>query len=181
MSDPIEATDVNVVDDGDPRHGVTVFQPFVTRVARPGVFIGLVLTGLLGMFSMTILITYLAPSLDRLTEVANNGTRERVALQATIDDLQAELTKIGTDQLEERSVDDCISLYLYDIEIAKGVAQVTLGDNLATAILVDDPDDNRELAQEVYEANTSLREALAALNMYREIDPPPGECPHPEA
>jgi hypothetical protein len=165
MSEESRASGVDVTDDGNPRTGVHVSQPVIARLARPGVLVGLVLTGLLTMLSMTVLVLYLAPSTDRLTE--------------RNDELAHQLDTLLNEQREERLIDDCLTLYRSDIEVAKGVAQVTLGDNLATAILFDTPDDNPRLAQEVFDADTELRESLVALEAYLAIDPPPEECPHP--
>lgn len=177
MTEPSEVSDVNVSDDGNPRTGVHVSQPFVARMSRPGVMVGLVLTGLLAMLSMTILVVYLAPSVNRLTERAADGAAERRQLQGTISDLQGQLDAIGEAQLDERITDDCVSLYLSNIEVAKGIAAVTLGDSLATAILYGDGTTDEELARAVFAADTSLRDALAALVDYRAIDPPPLMCP----
>lgn len=177
-----EVHDVNVTADDDPTHGVTVSQPFITRIARPGVIFGLVMTGMLAMLSMTILVLYLAPSVDRLTESDALAARERALLIDQNVALQTELDSISSDQRDERLVDDCLTLYLSDIEIAKGVAQVTLGDNLAEAIIVFvDKSLRDELAQEVFAADADLRNALMALDEYLAIDPPPEECPHPNA
>lgn len=179
MPDNNDVSNVNVTDDGDPMTGVHVFQPFIARISRPGVIFGLVMTGMLAMLSMTILVVYLAPSVDRLTEGQDKAAAEREELISTVVSLQRELDTILTDQRNERLTDDCLTSYLSDIEVAKGVASVTLGDNLATAILTDDPNDNARLAQEVFDANAGLRNALAALEAYLLIDPPLDECPHP--
>lgn len=182
MNESNEANDVDVFDDGNPRTGVVVTASMSSRWLRPGVILGSVVTVVLVVLSMTIMIVYLAPSVDRLTENSARGEKERDELLGTIADLQTELDRIGNEQSDERSVDDCVSLYLYDIEVAKGIAQVTLGDNLATAVLFDGGvEDNRALAQEVFDADADLRAALEALRLYQEIDPPPNECPHPRA
>lgn len=167
MSEEIEASGVDVTDDGNPLTGVHLTEhPVIARLSRPGVVGGLILTGLLTMVSMTILVLYLAPSVATLSE--------------RNDQLSHEVGTLLAEQREERLVDDCLYLYRADIEVAKGVAQVTLGDNLATAILFDESSISDEtLAQEVFEANTELREALVALEEYLAIDPPPEECPHP--
>lgn len=179
MSEDSEVNGVNVTDDGDPRTGVHVSQPFIARISRPGVIFGLVMTAMLTILSMTILVVFLAPTVNRLSESDALAAEERTILLDQNAALQAELDSIGAAQLEERLVDDCLTAYRNDIEVAKGVAQVTLGDNLATAILTVDPNDNARLAQEVFDADTALRESIAALNDYLLIDPPPAECPHP--
>lgn len=165
----------------DPEHGVRVSQPMISRIHKPGVIFGLVMTGMLAMLSMTILVVYLAPSVDRLTERTETAADEREDLVETIAGLQRELDTILEEQREERLVDDCLTLFRSDIEFAKGVAQVTLGDNLASAILTPGTADDLLLAQEVFDTNQVLRDALAELEAYLLIDPPPGVCPHPKA
>ncbi|MEO6570375.1 MAG: hypothetical protein ABIO83_02400 [Ilumatobacteraceae bacterium] len=181
MTEPTEANGVNVHDDGNPLTGVHLTKPFIARMARPGVLIGLVVTGFLIALSMAILVVYLAPSVDRLTQRTSAAAGERAQLLTANAILQDQLETILEEQREERLVDDCLSLYLTDIEVAKGVAQVTLGDNLARSVFTDEMASDTELGQEIFDANTDLRAALLALEEYRLIDPPPGVCPHPNS
>lgn len=171
-----EVSDVDVFDDGNPTTGVRVSRS--SRWMRPGVILGAVTTCVLAMVSMAIMVIYLTPAVERLTEDSQKADKERTDLLGTIDDLQTELNAIRKEQLEERAVDDCVALYLYDIEVAKGGAQLVLGDSLAAT--VSDEADREQLAKDILEADAHLREALEALRIYREIDPPPDECPHPE-
>lgn len=180
MSEPTEVNDVNVTDDGNPRTGVVVSQPD-NKLSRPGVMVGAALTGLLAMLSMTILVLYLAPSVDRLTEATALGAEERGELMDTIASLQDRLDAISVAQDEERAVDDCLTLYLSDVEVAKGVASVTLGDNLARSVFTTEVVTDLQLGQEIFEANQALRDALAALAEYKRINPPPGVCPYPDS
>lgn len=125
---------------------------------------------------------YIATDERRDDDARARAVAEREQLLDTIAELQSELREIRDTQRDEQQVEDCVTLYYDDIEIAKGVSQLALGDNLATAVLLDTPfEDLRRLAQEVFDADAALRESLAALEAYREIDPPPDVCPHPQA
>jgi hypothetical protein len=175
MSDEQQVEGVDVTDDGDPRTGIVVSQS-IPNWFRPAVILGVVITAVLAMFSLTVAVVFLAPTVDRLEGQLAQARDDRAVSEAA---LAAELAAVKEAQRIEKQIDDCVALYYDDIEIAKGIAQLALNEAVARA---QDPDaDRAELSASIVAADKPLADALRALEEYRIITPPPDECPHPRS
>lgn len=90
-----------------------------------------------------------------------------------------------------RAQSDCLALYRNDVSVALGsavAANNALWVQVATRpfAATDEEravqaEDNARLGAELDASNKPLILAVTALHNYDRIDPPPGECPHPEA
>lgn len=149
MSDETQVEGVDVSDDGNPLTGVVVSQslpPFF----KPIVIVGTVLTALLAMFSLTIAVTFLAPTVDRLSR----------------------------EQDDQTAAARCRSLYYDDIlgTLAESVGRVAVipqpNPNDAAAVA--------EYQAERKRRGQDVLDASRALEDYKAIVPPPDTCPHPD-
>lgn len=97
------------------------------------------------------------------------------------------------DQLVEQALgveaqNDCLALYRNDVSVATGVALAAnnaLWVSVAIRPINQTPEeeaaDNARLGKILEESNQPLIDATRALAEYDRIDPPPNECPHPNA
>lgn len=102
-----------------------------------------------------------------------------------------QFARVNNDFRQLRAERACDALYDDDLDIAEGKALLALNDLIVSATARpaaiteaerrESAEANQRLGEVLDVAGVPLRVTITALEGYQALDPPPDECPHPEA
>lgn len=125
---------------------------------------------------------------EKLAEIEQKAeeTTERAERERQL--LLSEIEQLRSADAADQQADECLELYQSDLDDAEAVSQKALATLFESVVSLDPallPEDRAArvaaLVAENTKANVPLGDAIEAQRFYRAIDPPPNECPHPDA